>query len=56
MLPFGWLRSDPLSQVYREHSGLVQWWGGRDGAKATARAPLLCRSQRAMVFLFGEDW
>ena len=54
MLPFEWLRSDHMSQVSREHRGLVQCWGGRVGAKAAARAPLLC--QRGMVFLPGEDW
>jgi len=54
MLPFEWLRFDTLSQVYREHPGLVQWRGGRVGAKATARAPLLCWSQRAMVFCLGR--
>lgn len=55
-LRFEWLRSDPLSQVYREHPGLVQGGGGRVGAKATARAPLLYQSQRRMVFLFVGDW
>lgn len=29
MLPFEWLRSDHMSQVSREHRGLVQCPGGR---------------------------